>query len=92
MKNKKVTTVTGKIVCKPGDKCIVRNYRTKHKEWESGEVRYVTMGVRDDLTLSAQYRVMLTRKSITQMKPWGTPLMLTVGSDDILLDISNPTA
>lgn len=68
-----------------GDKCLVCNYRSRYKPWESGTVRTVSVGLRNDGSFRLVYEVLLDRRG-GKPKPWqpeGTYLFLTVGDDRI---------
>ena len=70
--------ITITIKAFPGEKVMVKNYRSKYPEWEPGEVLNCESTVYEDGRTRMSYRVILERKSTK-----GNYLFLHVGDDSI---------
>lgn len=71
-----------KIKLLPKSRCIVRNYRRKHDQWEPGEVQNVEAGFNASGGYRVSYRVMLDR-TVLHKRGYETYLFVTVGDDAI---------
>lgn len=81
-------TIQVTIALLPGERCLVENYRSKHKPWEPGTVDDTEVGFRDEGTYYVLYRVVLDRCVISR-RGFEKRLFLHVGNNQIL-PISNP--